>query len=298
VKQAADILQITTGAVRNRLSRGTLRSVKESGTVYVLLPGDMARETERDTGRDIERDTGQNLEELAQRLEALERENRELREALGSGTPDHELKGPQQRPQASQAEGMTVASAETVRDLLLGPRDEQAYSRPFVGVFPSYVAGCLLTCAVAAYGCFIALHITGGNRLYWLWLGAMASLFFGFYGGIRDGGRFVFGRFQSVGLVTAMGTAMAMFLASLWIVSVFWGGPGHEQTSLSFVTEEYLFPIGAVSAGTWLLFVSGALLGTASQHASTTGARAQAWLGFLGTAITALLAFLGNLFGS
>ena len=30
-------------------------------------------------------DNGQNLEELTQRLEALERENRELREALGSG---------------------------------------------------------------------------------------------------------------------------------------------------------------------------------------------------------------------
>jgi hypothetical protein len=254
----------------------------------------MSREIERDIGRG----TGQNLEELARRLEALERENRGLREALGSGTPDHELETPQQRPQAPQAQGTTVASSETVRDLLLGPRDEQAYSRPFVGVFPSYVAGWLLTCAVAAYGCFVALHITGGNRLYWLWMGAIASLFFGFYGGIKDGGKFVFGRFQSVGLVTAVGTATVMFLASLWIVSVFWGGPSHEQTSLSFVTEEYLFPIGAVSAGTWLLFVSGALLGTATQRASTTGARAQAWLGFLGTAITALLAFLGNLFGS
>src|SRR3712207_9457034 len=65
------ILQITTGAVRNRLSRGTLRSVKESGTVYVLLPGDVARGTDRDTDRDTdrgtERDTRQDLEELAQR---------------------------------------------------------------------------------------------------------------------------------------------------------------------------------------------------------------------------------------
>lgn len=49
VAEAADILGITTGAVRNRLSRGTLRSTKFAGTVYVLLPDDTSRDTERDT---------------------------------------------------------------------------------------------------------------------------------------------------------------------------------------------------------------------------------------------------------
>src|SRR5215212_5027638 len=48
VAEAADILGITTGAVRNRLSRGTLRSTKEDRTVYVLLPTDMSRDAERD----------------------------------------------------------------------------------------------------------------------------------------------------------------------------------------------------------------------------------------------------------
>ena len=48
VTQAADMLGISTGAIRNRLSRGTLRSVKESGTVYVLLPADIQRDAERD----------------------------------------------------------------------------------------------------------------------------------------------------------------------------------------------------------------------------------------------------------
>jgi hypothetical protein len=43
------MLGITTGAVRNRLSRGTLRSSKEDGTVYVLLPADMSRDADRDT---------------------------------------------------------------------------------------------------------------------------------------------------------------------------------------------------------------------------------------------------------
>jgi hypothetical protein len=48
VAEAADMLGITTGAVRNRLSRGTLPSTKEDGTVYVLLPADMSRDAERD----------------------------------------------------------------------------------------------------------------------------------------------------------------------------------------------------------------------------------------------------------
>jgi ATP-dependent RNA circularization protein (DNA/RNA ligase family) len=48
VAEAADMLGISTGAVRNRLSRGTLRSTRESGTVYVLLPDDMSRDAERD----------------------------------------------------------------------------------------------------------------------------------------------------------------------------------------------------------------------------------------------------------
>ena len=50
VAEAADMLGISTGAVRNRLSRGTLRSTKENKTVYVLLPADMSRDAERDAG--------------------------------------------------------------------------------------------------------------------------------------------------------------------------------------------------------------------------------------------------------
>jgi hypothetical protein len=113
-------------------------------------------------------DNGTNLEELArrmeeqaQRLEALERENRVLREALGSGASDRELESPQQQPQAKE---MTVTSSKTVRGLLLGPRDEQAYSRPLAGVLPSYVVGWLLTCAVGAYGAYIAFLVTVKSR--------------------------------------------------------------------------------------------------------------------------------------
>ena len=49
VAEAADVLGITTGAVRNRLSRGTLRSTKFAGTVYVLLHDDMSSGNNRGT---------------------------------------------------------------------------------------------------------------------------------------------------------------------------------------------------------------------------------------------------------
>ena len=56
VPEAARALGISPEAVRNRLSRGTLDSTKENGTVYVLLQNDMARST-TDTPNDKPRST-------------------------------------------------------------------------------------------------------------------------------------------------------------------------------------------------------------------------------------------------
>ena len=76
VKQAADALGISTGAVRNRLSRGTLASVKENGAVYVLLPADMSRAAEQDVGDSppemSQPDSGALTSELRDRLRYVE----------------------------------------------------------------------------------------------------------------------------------------------------------------------------------------------------------------------------------
>jgi hypothetical protein len=283
-----------------------------------------------------EDDNGQNLEELArrmeeqaQKLEALERENRELREALGSGASHRDLERPQQQPppQATQAKEMAVASSKTVRGLLLGPRDEQAYSRPLAGILPSYVVGWLLTCAVAAYGAYIAFLVTVEQTqdvgINWLGLAPIAALFFGVYGGIRDGSKFVFARFQYVGLITAIGTTVVVFLVSFVIVHWYWSP--EQYRDIGTVLEGLItydlnpFAMGALFVSTWLLFVSGALLGTALQlwasekervrregsiqgsgegsSASTSGVRAQVWLGFAGTVLAALIALIGTLIG-
>lgn len=271
-------------------------------------------------------DNGPNLEEVARRIEALERENRKLREALRSGASEREVEPPQQQSQATQAREMPVASSKTVRGLLLGPRDEQAYSRPLAGVLPSYMVGWLLTCAVGAYGAYMAFWVTlkpHSVGTTWLVLAPIAALFFGAYGGIRDGRNFVFARFHYVGLVTALGTTIVVFLVSFGIAHWFWSP--EEYRDIGYALQELItddlnpFIMGAVFVSTWLLFVSGALLGTALQiwanekehvgregsiqgsgedkSASTSSVRAQAWLGFAGTVLAALIALIGTLVG-
>jgi hypothetical protein len=98
-----------------------------------------------------------------------------------------------------------------------------------------------------------------------------------------------------------------------------------EYRDIGFASAELItddlnpFIIGAVFVSTWLLFVSGALLGTALQiwasekervgregsiqgsgegrSASTSSVRAQVWLGFAGTVLSALIGLIGTLIG-
>jgi hypothetical protein len=268
---------------------------------------------------------GRTLEELARRMEALERENRELRETLAGDASERRLEKPHQRPQATREKEAPLASSKTVRGLLLGPRDEQAYSRPLAGVLPAYAVGWLLTCSVAAYGAYVAFWVTVQPHsvgTIWLGLAPIAALLFGLYGGVRDGGEFAFGRFQYVALITALGTTVVVFLVSLGIARWFW--TPEEYRNIGFALAELItddlnpFIMGAVFVSTWLLFVSGALLGTALQlwasekervgrgdsirggdggPASTSSVRAQVWLGFAGTVLAALIGLIGTLIG-
>ncbi|MDP9458518.1 MAG: hypothetical protein M3Q60_22700 [Actinomycetota bacterium] len=72
--EAAAALGISPEAVRNRLSRGTLKSVKEDGRVFVLIDRDMVRHTERpigDTPNGVPPGTSELVEEMRARIEDL-----------------------------------------------------------------------------------------------------------------------------------------------------------------------------------------------------------------------------------
>jgi hypothetical protein len=303
-------------------------SLQTPGGVFALCSVPQKKEQE---GMGVE-DNGPNLEELGQRMEKLERENREMREELGSGASEREFGMSQQQPQATQAKEMSDASSKTVSGVLLGPRNKQAYSRPLVGVIPSYLVGVVVTCAVAGYGGFYALWGYGPPMQ---WLGLIAALVFGVYAGIRDGKEFIFGRFQYVGLITAIGVTTVEFLASFWAVSHWPEGTYTGPTPMAWLLRNLVFVMVTIFASTWLMFSSGASLGTALQlfwtggqeqvgqdgsiqssgeggaastsgvrtqqssseggAESTSGVKAQVWLGFAGTVLAALIGLVGTL---
>ncbi len=141
VAEAADMLGISTGAARNRLSRGSLRSVKEEGTVYVLLPADMSRDTGRDT-RDTPHDMppsdssalisakDETISTLRDQLEAERQAHAEARRII-AGLVERippAIEAPRESPEAAEdaSEGALPRSATE------GPHSEaQATQRPW-----------------------------------------------------------------------------------------------------------------------------------------------------------------------
>jgi hypothetical protein len=110
VRDAADMLGITTGAVRNRLSRGTLRSAKQGGTVYVLLPADTSRDAEQDAAGQPADRTQELIATLREQLQAERRaneENRRIIAALAQRIPEIEAprESPVSPPEAAEGSG-------------------------------------------------------------------------------------------------------------------------------------------------------------------------------------------------
>jgi hypothetical protein len=118
VEEAAAVLGMTTGAVRNRLSQGTLRSVEEHGTVYVLLPADTAPDAAaQDTARitdDIPSMSSALMSEMRERIAFLERERErkdtillniaEAMKDISSPTEQPGRVGPREQPLEGAAE--------------------------------------------------------------------------------------------------------------------------------------------------------------------------------------------------
>jgi hypothetical protein len=81
VSEAAEILGISTGAVRNRITRGTLEAEHEGGRVFVVLPAGIPEDTRRDA--DVEY-LKAHIETLQAALEAERESNRENRRLLAA----------------------------------------------------------------------------------------------------------------------------------------------------------------------------------------------------------------------
>jgi hypothetical protein len=119
VPEAARALGISPEAVRNRLSRGTLESVKVQGTVYVLIDSDMLRHiSDIPTDRPGESDALisqmqgriESLERQLERAEERDRENRRIIAALTSRIPA--IEAPPEAPESPETPSGAVPNTQ------------------------------------------------------------------------------------------------------------------------------------------------------------------------------------------
>ena len=105
--EAAKALGISPEAVRNRLSRGTLESVKENGRVFVLIDRDMARDTDdmpTDTPHEstavieAKDETIRVLKDLLDAEREANRENRRIIVGLVQRVPELEARQSRENP--------------------------------------------------------------------------------------------------------------------------------------------------------------------------------------------------------
>jgi predicted transcriptional regulator len=104
VEEAADILGISAGAVRNRISRGTLRNVREEGRVFVLLADDDPQTT---TGLQSANDAL--ISELRDQIKYLREENQRKDHLLAAAL---ERIPPQLEAPSDERESPDTATAE------------------------------------------------------------------------------------------------------------------------------------------------------------------------------------------
>ena len=111
VARAAAVIGITEGAVRSRIKRGTLPTVKEGGTVYVLLGGGTSQANQT-TNTGVPVDQSALIEALRDQIEDLRRERDEWRE------------------QARVVDRLLSAAMERIPPQLEAPQEPQESSEP------------------------------------------------------------------------------------------------------------------------------------------------------------------------
>ncbi len=128
VPEAAEALGISPEAVRNRLSRGTLTSIRKGGKVFVLIDRDIVKHAEQHTVG-----TSELVDELRDRVADLQAEVEAWREE--SRRKDHIIAGlverlpPQIEPPQEARE--SPESAEPRSDRGTPPEEPEKPTRPF-----------------------------------------------------------------------------------------------------------------------------------------------------------------------
>ena len=113
VPGAAEALGISAEAVRSRVKRGTLPSVKEGSTVYVLLPADQTRPDEDRTTPEHDQTSDRSRSDAAALISAKDETIAALREQLQAERMAH-----------GEARRLLMAALERIPPAIEPPRDE------------------------------------------------------------------------------------------------------------------------------------------------------------------------------
>ncbi len=110
VYEAADQLGITVDAVRGRIKRGTIKTVRDRGRVFVVLDDDQSS-TDRDQATDQYTESNPLISQLTSEIEYLREENRRKDHLLAAALERiPALEEPSESPEP-QAEGSSPTEA-------------------------------------------------------------------------------------------------------------------------------------------------------------------------------------------
>ena len=125
VAQAADLLGITEGAVRSRIKRGTLRTTKEGGRLYVLWGGRTAQANQTpNTGAPTDH-TAELIATLRDQLAAERQAHAEARRII-AGLVERvppAIEAPRETPGASESATVEADSSQQPRPATGGAQE-------------------------------------------------------------------------------------------------------------------------------------------------------------------------------
>jgi hypothetical protein len=301
VNEAAELLGISDGAVRQRIKRGALKSTHEGGRLYVLLYDDPTADTDRPYDRTIDR-TSELIATLREQLQAERQAHAEARRII-AGLVERipALEAPADAPEAPETDEGEAERAEP-RSSTEGPQSaSQRHSVVGPPLLREYAVAVFLSMlTILTYGLWTRLPLSGiSNALLGgsLILGLLVlPAFFGFRLGRKLRSLRFWRNVAPGGILVGLGNTIAV--GAVLVIAV------------AYTLSSVLFQAGGVSGFSGLVYMFSAIIGNAIQRRkqaqlmeerpSVSGTqgwtpRQQAFVGLAGTIISALVGLIGTI---
>jgi hypothetical protein len=290
VSKAAEQLGITAEAVRMRIKRGTLRSKRQAGRVFVLLGPDRPTEYTTERTEPTEDRTAELIatlqEQLAEEREARRRADTIIAQLARANAEQartiRELEAPADTPPPPDPARSAQGGGHTATD------EESGQGRPLTRILLTYVVGVLLVCGAGAFDSVMYEDPAFGGLVRTVPLALLSAWVFGAYAGFVDGRAVWFSKwFPYVAVITAIAATAAISYGSVL---------ENNATFAEWIKPRNLFAKGVALAGTWLMCRFGALVSKTALLPWTSDQgqieRRKALLGVAGTIVVPIVSAL------